>query len=460
MRNSLKGQSAAFVTKQMIHYIEHDPGKNFAKLLKAAHTLTSLVGIGYEKPRQAIEEAWNDPEHPYHTYAMRFFTELDPKVREKAIVNFMVNASLVGYAKQKKLAEKYDCNIPLAILMDPTSACNLKCIGCWAAEYEKQDNLSLDELDSIITQGKELGIYFFLFSGGEPMIRREDLLKLCRKHDDCIFAAFTNGTLIDEACAEQIREAGNFTPIISIEGSEEETDKRRGKGTYAKALRAMELLNAHHVAFGFSACYHSGNIDTVASDAFIDLMIQKGAWFGWYFTYIPVGSDAHVELMVSAEQRAYMYRRINEIRRTKPMLLVDFWNDGEMVSGCIAGGRRYFHINSAGDAEPCAFVHYANSNIREQKLLEILRSPLFMQYRRYQPFNKNLLRPCPMLDNPAYLRKMVGAADAHSTQSMDQESAEELTAKTEPAAQKWAEKADELWKAQHGEVVREREKVL
>ena len=257
MSKNLKGQSAAFVTKQMVHYIEHNPEKNFAKLLKAAHTLTSMVGIGYEKPRQAIEDAWNNPDHPYHNYAMRFFTELDPKVREKTIVNFMINASLVGYAKQKKLSEKYDCNIPLAILMDPTSACNLKCIGCWAAEYEKLDNLSLEELDSIITQGKELGSYFYLFSGGEPLIRRDDILKLCLKHDDCILAAFTNGTLIDETYAERIRGVGNFIPIISIEGFEEETDMRRGKGTYTKALLAMDLLNAHHVAFGFSACYHT-----------------------------------------------------------------------------------------------------------------------------------------------------------------------------------------------------------
>lgn len=447
---SVKGQVGTFLTKRMVHYIEHDPGKNFAKLLKTGRRLDATFKIGYQAPIHAAEEAWSNPNHPYHNYAVRFFTELDPKVREKTVINFMIHASLIGYSKQLQLAKKYECNIPLAILMDPTSACNLKCIGCWAAKYEKQDNLTFDELDSVIRQGKELGIYFYLFSGGEPMMRRNDILRLCQKHDDCIFAAFTNGTLIDDIYAGKIGEVGNFIPIISIEGSESETDMRRGKGTYRKALHAMDLLRQHRLIFGFSACYHSGNIDTVVSDEFIDRMIEKGAWFGWYFTYIPIGSDAHVELMVNAEQRAYVYRRINEIRNSKPMLLVDFWNDGEMVKGCIAGGRRYFHINSAGEAEPCAFIHYANCNIKDTMLLDILRSPLFMQYHKYQPFNRNLLRPCPMLDNPAYIRKMVRDAGARSTQPIDKEDVETLTGKCETAAENWAKKADELWDEKHG----------
>ena len=72
----------------------------------------------------------------------------------------------------------------------------------------------------------------FLYTGGEPMVRKNDLLRLCEAHPDCVFSAFTNGTLIDEKFADEMLRVKNFYPAISIEGFEEATDFRRGKGTY------------------------------------------------------------------------------------------------------------------------------------------------------------------------------------------------------------------------------------
>lgn len=207
----------------------------------------------------------------------------------------------------------------------------------------------------------------------------------------------------------------------------------------------MDLLREKGVVFGFSACYTSKNLGAIGSDAFVDLMIEKGCLFGWYFTYIPVGKDAATELIATAEQRKEMYHTMRRWRKTKPCFLLDFWNDGEYVAGCIAGGRNYLHINANGDVEPCAFIHYSNVNIKEVSLLDALRSPLFMEYRRSQPFNENMLRPCPMLDNPEKLREVVARSGAYSTDFLAPESAEELTAKTEEAAKAWAKTADALW---------------
>ena len=136
---------------------------------------------------------------------------------------------------------------------------------------------------------------------------------------------------------------------------------------------------------------------------------------------------------------------------------MDFWNDGEYSKyeesngpgypgGCIAGGRRYLHINANGDIEPCAFIHYSDSNIREKTLLEALQSPLFMAYRRDQPFNENKLRPCPVLDNPGALTKIVEESNAKSTDYMAQESAREYSDKCTEKALAWAPVADVLWK--------------
>ena len=233
------------------------------------------------------------------------------------------------------------------------------------------------------------------------------MIALCEKHSDCQFLSFTNATLIDEEFAEEMLRVKNFIPAISVEGFEEATDGRRGNGTYQKVVKAMGILKEKHLPFGLSCCYTSQNLDSISSFEFIDQMVKWGAKFVWYFHYMPVGNDAVPELLPNPEQREFMYHRIREIRRTKPIFAMDFQNDGEYVGGCIAGGRRYLHINANGDVDPCVFIHYSDSNIREKTLLECLQSPIFMAYHDGQPFNENHLRPCPMLENPEVLRGIV-----------------------------------------------------
>jgi len=154
---------------------------------------------------------------------------------QKAGRVLFVNSMLDGIPLAHELAEKYDTNIPWVILMDPTSACNLSCVGCWAAEYGHQYNLSYELLDSIIRQGKEIGIHFYIFSGGEPLVRKKDILRLCRAHQDCYFFAFTNGTLVDDEFCDELRKVGNFALAFSIEGDQEATDFRAARGLTKKS---------------------------------------------------------------------------------------------------------------------------------------------------------------------------------------------------------------------------------
>ena len=371
--------------------------------------------------------------------------ELDEGVRNTFFNNFIVNASLAGSAKQEKTKEKEGCNVPWAILLDPTSACNLHCTGCWAAEYGNRLNLTFDELDSIVTQGKKLGTYMYIFTGGEPMVRKKDIIALCEKHSDCEFLSFTNGTLIDEDFCHEMLRVKNFVPAISLEGFEEANDGRRGSGDYEKVMHAMELMKEHKLPFGISACYTSQNYQDISSEPFFDMIIDAGALFIWFFHYMPVGNGAVPELLPNPEQRTEVYKRIREFRQTKPIFSMDFQNDAEYVGGCIAGGRRYLHINAKGDVEPCVFIHYSNANIRECTLLEALKSPIFMAYHDGQPFNDNMLRPCPMLENPEKLRAMVKAADAKSTDYEAPESVDTLCDRCKSYAENWKPQADFLW---------------
>ncbi len=237
----------------------------------------------------------------------------------------------------------------------------------------------------------------------------------------------------------------NLVPAISIEGFEEATDYRRGQGTYKKVLEAMKRLKERKLLFGISCCYTSKNTEVIGSEEYFDSMIEMGAKFAWLFTYMPIGADAVPELLATADQRKFMYDKIREFRKTKPLFTMDFWNDGDAVGGCIAGGRGYMHINANGDIEPCAFVHYSDSNIKEKTLLEAYQSPLFMAYRVNQPFNENMLRPCPVLDNPGRLTEMVNTSGAHSTDLMKPEEACDYCNKCVHTAEEWAPVADEIW---------------
>jgi len=429
--------------KQALNYARKDPDKNLIKLVELAEKLDK--GHVNQKTYDNLRVSLQNPDDNWNRFFHRLLTELDPGVQDHVAQSLGVNAAIKAFPQRMASIEKYGCNIPWAILMDPTAACNLHCTGCWAAEYGKNCSLPYDVMERIIAEGEELGDYVYLFSGGEPLCRKDDLIRLCESHPECVFLSFTNGTLVDEAFAKEMKRVGNFALAFSIEGWEEETDMRRGKGTYQKVLHAMDLLRAEGVPFGFSCCYHSKNTEVIGSDEWVNFLIDKGCLFGWYFTYIPCGKDAVPELLATPEQRRFMYDRVRYFRKTKPAFLLDFWNDGEYVQGCVAGGRNYLHINANGDVEPCAFIHYSNVNIKDCSLLEALQSPLFLQYKQHQPFNCNHLRPCPMLDNPEMIQKMVHASGAHSTDMLKPEAVDELVAKTRPAAEKWQPVADRLW---------------
>ena len=291
-------------------------------------------------------------------------------------------------------------------------------------------------------------------TGGEPMVRKKDIIELCRKHNDCVFFAYTNGTLVDEALCKQMQEVGNLFLALSVEGEPDVNDMRRGEGVYNKVMHAMDLLKEHGLVFGTSICYTSANYKSVTSDEFIKMLVDKGCRYALYFHYMPVGNAASVDLLLNPEQRVYVKNRVREIRNMEHgpgIFTMDFQNDGEFVGGCIAGGRNYFHINANGDAEPCVFIHYSNGNIHENTILEILKQPLFMAYHNNQPFNDNMLRPCPMLENPEILQRIVKESGAHSTDLQSQETAEHLCSKCVHYAEEWAPVADKLWAEEHKE---------
>lgn len=398
----------------IISYLQADPEKRLNKALNTIYRVGntfSFLPVFKEQIKGIKSIAEKDL--PAKKLMINLLKETDPEVLHKLGRNFAVNSGWVGVPIQREITKKEGVNVPYFLLIDPTEKCNYRCKGCWAGSY-KPAELPFETFDRVLNEAKELGIYFIVVSGGEPTVYPK-LFDIFEKHNDMAFLMYTNGSLIDENYADRLAKVANVICCFSIEGFKEKTDERRGEGAWDKVLKAMENLKKVGVPYGYSVTETRSNIEEVLSDEFVDFMIDKGAKVAWYFQYIPTGRDPDVSMMLTPEQRLYSYRRINEIRTTKPLFAVDFWNDGAYTGGCLAGARRYIHITADGGIEPCAFIHLSQGNIKDMSLKEALRLPFFTEIQKIQPYSDNLLRPCLLVDNPDMFRKIGALPGVRST---------------------------------------------
>ncbi|MCC8180114.1 MAG: radical SAM protein, partial [Planctomycetes bacterium] len=276
-----------------------------------------------------------------------------------------------------------------------------------AWKYPKEQALSVDKVREILTEARDdMGIYFIAVSGGEPTYWPH-LEEIAAEFNDMFFMVYTHGQRIDKDMAQRFGKLGNIYPAISIEGEESFTDARRGPGAHQRVLQAMDNLKDAGVLFGYSLTHTKKNHESACSEKFMDEMIDHGAAFGWVFQYIPIGREPDMSLVPTGKQRVERRERILAARKNKPLLVFDFWNDGDSVDGCIAWGRRYAHVTARGFVEPCVFVHFAKDSVHEKSLGECLRSEPFKEMRGRAPFYKDLRRPCPQIDHPHILRDLV-----------------------------------------------------
>ena len=428
-------------------------------LVKMTHLMELLPKKDYYKERIRWVRGLIRDKHPSIEFPRRILRDLHPNQRDKWISNLTINHLLNGTNKRKEWADLNGFYPPSTVVISPTMKCDLNCYGCYAGDYGKSLELTLDELDSILFQMKEMGIYFAVISGGEPFYMK-GIFDIFKKHSDMAFLVFTHGGLIDEQMVEKLTEVGNVMPSFSLEGYEQETDGRRGAGHFKKVMRAMDLLREGRLSFCGSFTHSRTNSDIINNPEYIDMLLSKGVFAVWLFSYVPVGRKPDVELMPTPEQRDNLRRSVAAFRDVKPMLFIDFWNDGPMVSGCLAGGRKYFHINANGDIEPCVFCHYAVDNIRRTSIREALASPLFQKIRERQGEHDNLLRPCMLIDHPEVGRELFASEGAYPTHEGADEIFVGLADKMDAYSKDYAAIADEAWEEEFKDHAVKKKKVL
>lgn len=297
---------------------------------------------------------------------------------------FMARFALASRAasKKRRIAEDNGEHIPPFLIASITSKCNLHCAGCYSrcnhatVDSEPVKQLTSEEWLKIFDEADELGISFILLAGGEPMLRR-DIIEAAGKKQDILFPIFTNGTYMNERYFELFDRCRNLVPIMSIEGSREITDERRGEGIYDKLIANMDELKKHGLIFGASVTVTTRNYTEICSDEFLDELSKRGCKAVIFVEYVPVTEESK-ELAPNDAERAYLMERIQYLRENRPeMVYISFPGDEKSSGGCVAAGRGFFHINSHGGAEPCPFSPYSGINVKNSSLREAIHSPLF-----------------------------------------------------------------------------------
>ena len=397
---------------------------------------------------RSVRELLQDPDCSTRGLFRKVLAYLPKKNRVRVFHTLFNNAWFVGGKKRDFYEENYGFRPPFIMILSPTWQCNLRCAGCYTLGQQRHPGLEYDLVKRILKEARELGIHFVTILGGEPFMYPH-LFQMLEDHPDIFFQVYTNGTLMNQETARRFAEFGNVAVVVSCEGYEEETDRWRGKGVYRKLMDAMDYLRDARVILGSSATVTKDNVETVASDAFIDKLVDKGVVAQMYFLYLPINGQGDINLMVTPEQRDYLRRQVIRFRREKPLFVLDFWNDGPHVEGCIAGGRRYFHINANGDVEPCVFTHIAQHNIRDVSLAEALDGKLFRCIRNRQPHNSNHLRPCMIIDNPHIFREVIEESGAYFTHPGAEEIVTDMAKDMDDHADRFGVYADKVWQEEY-----------
>lgn len=395
-----------------------------------------LVEQLLERLGRAIRETERDPETRAHllVFGARLRAFLMRVVRERPVAARAILRFLGTYIQdvyRRTLRQEQGVVAPSTVVIEPTDRCNLRCPGCYAKSSADGCDLPFERLVEVVEQVIDMGVSLITISGGEPFLReRADgaISRLAERFPNHGFLVYTNGTLIDEQIAARLGRLGNVFPAISVEGFERQTDARRGQGTAARSRQARQWLARYGVMAGFSATVTRENAETIASDEFIHQRIAEGDLFGWFFLLQPIGRTPRPDLMVTAGQRAMLREAIWRWRRADlPIFLGDFWNDGPLVGGCIAGGRYYFHIYANGDISPCVFAPVACGNIfdiiegrSEYSSLKDFaqRNPVFTAYRAEQAKISDRRRPCLLIDHPEAFRRIVRVESCRPAKNM------------------------------------------
>ncbi|MDA3925541.1 MAG: radical SAM/SPASM domain-containing protein [Kiritimatiellae bacterium] len=357
--------------------------------------------------------------------ALRFLTGIKPRLLFKFVFGAGVGNMLAIRAFEKR--KKRGVVFPPFVFVSITQRCNLKCRGCWAIGAENPVDMSREMLNHLVAGSRKQGCRFFGILGGEPLLI-DWLPEFFKENRKSYFQLLTNGHLLTEEKAAQFAQAGNVSPLVSIEGWNQSYAERRGSGSgFEKALNALELCKTHGLITGVATSVSNGNFNDVVKSRFVEEMVSRGAHYVWFYIYRPSGQDPNFEDALNDDQvRELRQFMVDERKRCKSAVIVDsYWDEkGEAV--CPGAMGVSHHINAMGDVEPCPPIQCSDCHLTvESDVAEaITGSKLLEDFREKIP---ELTRGCVLMDHPeelSQLAKAHGAIDSSGRGTFYKELAE------------------------------------
>ena len=339
----------------------------------------------------------------------RLMTEPDKRLLWKFGYNFGYKGmrAVERFQKRMKRGEYF----PAFLFISVTNACNLSCQGCWVSQTNPPRQISPDTLDNLIRECKGLGSFFFGILGGEPLLY-DGLFEVFARHPDCYFLLFTNGTLIDDRMAREMRRLGNISPLISIEGLESVSDVRRGgDDVFAQTLAGLSHCRSNRLVTGVATSICKSNIEDLATESFVKRITDLGAHYLWYYIYRPVGPNPAPELALDPQQIVDLRRFMVDIRARAPLMIVDAYWDDRGRALCPAAVGMANHISPDGWIEPCPPLQFAKENIGDGTgLFDIFNSSEFLA--RFRRMSCDTTRGCIIMEHPEALAGFIRTEEA------------------------------------------------
>lgn len=332
-------------------------------------------------------------------YTTRILKEIDPRLRKIMFYNFMIKSSkcIKKFRREQKKSEKF---LPAFLFISITNRCNLQCKGCWVSPTPPHD-MPFEQLNKIISDAKAEKRFFFGILGGEPLLY-PDIIKVFQKHQDCYFQLFTNGTLLSEDVAKQLKQCGNVTPLISLEGFEKESDNRRGgENVFQSSLHAIENCTNIGLFTGVASSICNSNFDELVQTDFLDFIISKKVHYMWYYIYRPSGPYPCSEKALSADKIQRLRQFIVNQRPKQPILIIDSYWDHLGSPLCPGAVGLSHHINPFGQLEFCPPVQFFMDTISNGNTAEQIKHSEFMQQLRIKISAET--NGCILLENPKKL---------------------------------------------------------
>jgi len=284
-------------------------------------------------------------------------------------------------AKKRLDWGKKGVHVPPILIISVTSKCNLHCQGCYhqALRSAEESEMSDERLSGLVAEAKELGVSFIVIAGGEPLTR-PIILDLAEKYPAIMFLVFTNGLLIDEGVIKKMSKSRNIVPLVSLEGYENDTDKRRGAGVYEKVLKGIVKLKEENIFWGSSLTMTRANFADVTDENFIKRLVETGCKLFMLVEYTPVKKGTE-DWVLTSEQRTELLKKRDFFRKSYPAMFVALPWDEEEIGGCLSSGRGFVHISAEGNVEPCPFVPYSDTNLKDISLKDALQSKMLKTIR-------------------------------------------------------------------------------